>query len=365
MIEDQDNNLGVVGELKYLPISVLKLDPKNPRFEAAEHETSQAQFANKLILGYEVMQLAESIARNGFIASEPLVAVLDEADPGFYIVVEGNRRLTALKALCDTDFRQSLFKTEDWEKLASTGNLPENISIPVNVVHDRTKINPILAFRHISGINGWQPLAQARFIAKIVDEDGLNFEETAQSVGKNKSEVGNKYRDYALAKEAAKIGFDASKVESAFTLITVAMGSPAIREFIKVNEASKIKNGEQAIPPESQDALLELFTWLYGDESTEPVIHDSREISNKLAKVIGHEAALAKLRETSDLGAAFESIRETGMDPYHRLIMRLKAAESAVKAALEDFPNYTDDERVTQLVSSILENCAYLGPADD
>lgn len=361
-----NNNVqdGIVGELVFKPISALKLDAKNPRFELADHERTQVDFANKLILGYEVMQLAESIARNGFIASEPLVAVVDETDPASYIVVEGNRRLTALKALCDSEFRKQLFKADEWEKLSKEGNLPENIVVPVNVVHDRSMVNPILAFRHISGINSWQPLAQARFIAKIVDEDGLNFEETAQSVGKSKSDVGNKYRDYALAREAAKIGFDANKVEGAFTLITVSMGSPALRDFVGVQEAAKIKNGEPAVAAEKHSELKELFTWLYGTENTEPVISDSREISKKLAKVVANPTALAKLRETSDLNEAADVIKETGMDPYQRLITRLRAAENAIKAALEDFPTFSGDPRVQELVESIHTNCDYLTDTD-
>ena len=59
---------------------------------------------------YDAITIAESIARHGYFESEPLVAVPYEAAypgekrgerSGEYVVVEGNRRLTALRALAD------------------------------------------------------------------------------------------------------------------------------------------------------------------------------------------------------------------------------------------------------------------------
>lgn len=350
---------GVVGEIKYLSIQELELDIENPRFELAPHEKTQADLANKLIMGYEVMTIAESVARNGYFANDPLVAVPSLSHAGKYVVVEGNRRLTALKALTDPAFRQELFQPEFWKDLAENSALGADPKIPVSIVADRNKINPILGYRHISGINGWQPLAQARFIARMVDEDKLNFEQTAESVGKKINDVANMYRNQAIVKQAAGLGFEVARMETSFSLMTLAMGAPALREFVNAPLGQKIVIGEEPIPPQKKHELVELLGWIFGDENHEPVISESREIS-KLGKVVQNPLGLKILRETRSLKEAEEAIKEAGLDPLQRLLMRLKTANEASKAAFDDVADYREDPQVVAFVASILENAESL-----
>lgn len=354
-----ENQNGVVGEIKYLSIDDLELDIDNPRFELAPHEKTQADLANKLIMGYEVMTIAESIARNGYFANDPLVAVVSEQNPGKFVVVEGNRRLTALKALTDADFRQELFQPEFWLGLAETSALGPNPKIPVSIVSDRNKINPILGYRHISGINGWQPLAQARFIARMVDEDSLDFEQTAESVGKKINDVASMYRNQAIVRQAAELGFEVARMETSFSLLTLAMGAPALREFVSAPLGQKIEIGQNPIPKQKKQELVELLGWIFGDENHEPVIAESREI-NKLGKVVQNPLGLKILRETRSLKEAEEAIKEAGLDPLQRLLMRLKTANESSKAAFDDLADFREDTQVIAFVASILENAESL-----
>jgi hypothetical protein len=354
-----ENQNGVVGEIRYLSIDDLELDIDNPRFELAPHEKTQADLANKLIMGYEVMTIAESIARNGYFANDPLVAVVSEQNPGKFVVVEGNRRLAALKALTDASFRQELFQPEFWLGLAETSALGPNPQIPVSIVSDRNKINPILGYRHISGINGWQPLAQARFIARMVDEDSLDFEQTSESVGKKINDVASMYRNQAIVRQAAELGFEVARMETSFSLLTLAMGAPALREFVSAPLGQKIEIGQNPIPKQKKQELVELLGWIFGDENHEPVIAESREI-NKLGKVVQNPLGLKILRETRSLKEAEEAIKEAGLDPLQRLLMRLKTANESSKAAFDDLSDFREDPQVIAFVASILENAESL-----
>ena len=347
-----NNANSVVGEIQYLLVSQLDLDVNNPRFQVEEHEKSQIGLANKLIMGYDVLTVAESMARNGFFANEPLVAILDEENAGKYIVIEGNRRLTALKALCDADFRQNLFEPETWTKLAAGSPMNGDVKVPVTVVSDRSKINPILGYRHISGINGWLPLAQARFIARMIDDEKATFEETADSVGKARAEVIKMYRDQAVVKQAADAGFDIGRIESSFSLVTLAMGSPALREFVSAPLGGDIQVGVDPIPSEKIDDLKEMFGWLFGEGDVPPVIKDSREIS-KLGKVIQKPLGLDVLRATKNLAEAKAAVDDEGMDPLVRVRLRLKAAANAAVSASEDITEFTSDEQVIALIEEL------------
>lgn len=355
-----ETDAGIVGSIQFIEVSKLLLDVNNPRFEVEEHEKNQTALANKLILGYDVLTVAESMSRNGFFANEPLVAIIDDTDASKFIVIEGNRRLTALKALCDPEFRKTLFDPETWTKLSKDSSLTNSTKVPVTVVTDRNKINPILGYRHISGIHGWQPLAQARFIAKMIDDENASFEETANSVGKAKADVVRMYRDQAIVRQAAEAGVDVSRMESSFSLLTLAMSSPALRDFVSAPLGSAIEKGSKPIPQDKAENLVEVCSWLFGDETNSAVISDSREIS-KLGKVIQKPKGLEILRDTRDLTQAKTAIDDEGMDPLVRLKNRLRAAVNAAESAAEDFAEFADDAQVISLLDELQGKVTALG----
>ena len=59
---------GVVGKSLFLHVNDLLLDTENPRFGSKNKATSQEDIAVKLEMGFDVITVAESIARNGFFA---------------------------------------------------------------------------------------------------------------------------------------------------------------------------------------------------------------------------------------------------------------------------------------------------------
>ena len=90
-----------------IDIGELNLDPKNPRltdFGLARNAT-QDQIIEALWSKMAVDELALSIAENGFYKHEPLYAAREH---GKLFVIEGNRRLAAVKLLSDSALRSRL-----------------------------------------------------------------------------------------------------------------------------------------------------------------------------------------------------------------------------------------------------------------
>jgi ParB-like chromosome segregation protein Spo0J len=84
-----------------IKITALELDPLNPRIPALVDNPSQRDIVAHLVAHEDVYELAKSIAEfGGLYPSESLIAV--EVD-GKKVVVEGNRRLAALKLLDSPD----------------------------------------------------------------------------------------------------------------------------------------------------------------------------------------------------------------------------------------------------------------------
>ena len=337
-----------MGEQRREPLRTLRLDPANPRLPADMQGQSQDDLAVHLELGFDALTVAESIASHGFFGSEPLIVIAGDAD-GEWIVVEGNRRLTALLGLMSPTVRGQFANPTPWDALAERASVSPEDLIPVVVLDNRAAATPIIGFRHISGILQWQPYAQARYVARLVDEDAMSFADVADMIGIDRTKVGNLYRDQAIAKQARDLGIETGPLEDAFSLLTVAMSTPKLREHISAPLGSKAVPGEDPIPAEKASNLRELITWVYGDGETEPVIGESREIS-KLGNVVASEVGLSALRHGDSLDAAVQKVKDAEANPRQRLLLRLKTGKNALTTALDDLSDFADDPEVVEAV---------------
>ncbi len=77
-------------------VASLHLDPRNPRLGRESSKRAPREIVQHLFDHDKAFEVAESIATRGYFPNEPLLA--DKEDDRL-VVVEGNRRLAALKAL--------------------------------------------------------------------------------------------------------------------------------------------------------------------------------------------------------------------------------------------------------------------------
>ncbi len=136
-------------------VTALLFDEKNPRLSAdGDGPSSQSAIFQLLWREFAVDELASSIAANGYFPYEPLIAV--EAD-GNLVIVEGNRRLAALKALLGLEQVDS--------PVALPGVAPDVLSsiaeVPV-VITERREIWQYVGFKHVNGPQPWQSVSKAK-----------------------------------------------------------------------------------------------------------------------------------------------------------------------------------------------------------
>lgn len=341
--------IAFLGEPRLVPLGSLRLDDQNPRLPAGKQGGDQEDLAVTLALGFDACTVAESIASHGYFNSEPLIVIPSPTEPDAYIVIEGNRRATALLGLARPDLRSTFLDADRWEQLAQHAGITTDTTIPVVVAADRRQVVPIVGFRHISGILQWQPYAQARYVAKLVDDDHMTFKEVAEMVGIDRTRVGNLYRDQAIAQQAKDLGVETGNLERSFSLLTVAMNLAKVRAHVNAPVSSQMKPGEPPVPADRVENLKELLGWVFGDGETPPVVSDSRELT-KLGNVIAVDAGLTSLRGGESLEQANQRIADTKQDPRARLLLRLRTGRNSLQAAAEDIENYGADEEVQSLV---------------
>ncbi len=337
------------GQNDRVPIHSLRLDSENPRLPADKFGEDQEDLAVYMELAFDAFTVAESIASHGFFNSEPLIVMAKEST---FVVLEGNRRLTALLGLVDAQVRSSFSNPPPWESLAIQAGLTADSLIPVVVVSSRDEATPIVGFRHISGILQWQRYAQARYIARLVDESNLSYAAVAEMIGIDKTRVANLYRDQAIVNQAKSLGIDTGPMEETFSLMDVAMSSPKLREHIGAPLGLRLEPGVEPIAVENASNLQELITWIYGNDVQAPVVSESRQIS-KLGNVVASEIGLRALRAGETLEVAIQRTRDADANPRQRLLSRLRAGRNSIVSALEDIADFADDEEVLDAIDEV------------
>lgn len=332
-------------------IKDLRLDTQNARLEERYRDASQVDIADILRMSHDVWPIAESLADSGYFTAEPLLVITNAEEAGTWVVVEGNRRATALLGLTDPEVRE-VFDSQRWDALAERATLTSSDEIPVVIHENREAAQMEVGRIHVGhGRLPWTAYAQARYIASRVAE-GRSFEEIAHDLGIAVGVTKSKYRDLMVADQARDYGIPMSAADEAFSIMAVAMGRTKLREHIGAPSGSHVSVGEPPVPESKKDELKELILWIYGDEDHQPKIAETREMT-KLASVVASPVGLSALREGSSLEKAAEKIKITGLDPRDRLIKRLTAGHNALREALNDLVEHAADGEVVAMVEDI------------
>jgi hypothetical protein len=148
-------------DVRKVKVDVLSLDLNNYRFAAEQPDEVMA--FNYLFDEEDVIKVANSLLREGYRTNEvPLVVEED----GRYVVLEANRRISALRALRDPSLvpnhRDSLEKLVRRHQ-TEADDLPDEIY--VTVYPDRATAAPVLARQHIGeDKKRWGLDEQAKFV---------------------------------------------------------------------------------------------------------------------------------------------------------------------------------------------------------
>jgi hypothetical protein len=333
-----------IASVAFVPVAELRLDPANPRLppEMQEPPRGQREIALYINKHYDPLRIAESISEHTFFESEPLIAVRRD---DVYVVIEGNRRLTALMGLADESLRRDFSKENaGWARLDS-GNGP--LSVPVLVVDNPAVVAPLLGFRHISGIEPWDPYAQARYIAQLVDRDGHSLDEVADIVGRPRTEIASKYRDFDILAQADQMGISTKRARKSFGVFNNAMGRRAVRAFIGAPDPRVVDPALFPLDSGAAPQLSTLITLVFGDSHGKGrVITDSRQLgqlANILAEPTGR--ALRVLQVTNDLQESLDA----ATDPSDQFTRAVKTAHGRLEKAIGLDPEVVSSSSIGQL----------------
>ena len=199
-------------ERLFLSISNLKLDKNNPRIPYYIPTKTTKEILSYLFEHEEIEKLAEKIVDKGFINHEPIYVTKENNS---YIVIEGNRRISALKCLLDPSQAPSVKLTKKFDKLKN--KLGDDLldKVEVYVAPSRIDAQNILFELHAEGKLQWNRQQKNNFIVGAGATSGESIEEIAARFNVKPSEIQDSVQEYYLNRYFTELGLPSDIEEKA------------------------------------------------------------------------------------------------------------------------------------------------------
>lgn len=335
-------------------VDLLDFDRENPRFTPDKEPdgTSDEAIIIQLNRTADLGELIQSLGYNGYIGIEPMIVY---AAAGRLIVLEGNRRLAAIKCLRDKVLAKQC-------GVSTPEALPDSVlasfrNILIYRVEDKDGAKNLIGFKHINGPQAWDAYAKALFALRWLDAErakagGLSLSDIAQRMGDKHDTLHRMVTAaYVIRQAESSEVYDLderTKKSFSFSHLYTALAYAEFTTYLGMERPAR--NADPIVNPVPQEKLGELrrlLKWLYGSkrDEVEPVIQTQAKDLNRLKSVISHPAAIRELTERGNL----EDAVVTATPRSILFLSNIVASAATLKVSLETAPNY-DPETQPELL---------------
>lgn len=325
--------------VNYESISVnqLHFDPENPRLPPGVDGAADEAVLRWMLMDAGLVELMGSIAANGFFPAEPLLVT--QAESGGYTVLEGNRRLAAVRLLLDPEQapqRQVAVRAVAAEMIDRSSIQ----RLPCAIFDHREEVLDYLGFRHITGVKQWEPEAKARYMDALYrrhrESAGTDvYRFIARLIGSRSDYVSRLLASLRLHEQIVAdepLQETLSTDEVSFSLVTLALTYTTISKYLNIESL-------EDMDPEKvdHDNLRHLATWMFHEwpEVGRTQLGDSRNMK-LLAQAISREEGMEALKRgdvVEDAAAATLNADELLLRALRQSRDRLLAAQGLIHRA--------------------------------
>ena len=340
-----------MNEIIHLRADELSFDTENPRMVEFNitSTTSEEKILSLLWDNMAVDEIVMSILAHGFFPMEAIYVVVEN---GKNVVVEGNRRLAAVKSILHPD-KVSGRRTEKFLPNITASKISElEKGLPVIMLENREAAWRYIGFKHVNGAAKWGSYAKAQYIYLVHTDYGKSLEEIAEQIGDTNYTVKKLYQGLMVIKEAERrIGFQTEDTYSEriyFSHLYTALGYEGFKRYLDIQLED---DGNINIPKEQTEHLKDVMIWLYGSRSNDvkPIVRTQNPDLRRLDAVLGSKEATYALHSDASLDEAYE-IAQGGA---HVLMEALIKAKLAVQKALANSSSYEGDEENLKIAGTI------------
>lgn len=349
---------------KKVPTKDLFFDEKNPRLETGNSYSTETDVnvISALKVISDLNEIIGSICENTYIDLEPLIVMPRKEG---YTVIEGNRRLAAIKLIKNP-------KLADDCKIILPSNIQKKVhdslvEISVVEVGNRSEAQAFIAFKHINGPYRWDSYAKAKFVTEWYKNEakkGTTVDDIARQIGDENNTIRAFIASMLVLEQAENEGLFEIKDRYnrgrfAFSHLYTALDRKEYMSFLDLEKDWNKEPNTKPIKKEKLDALKEVLLYLYGSKKDDekPKIVSQNPDLKRLGEVIVNKIALAKIRlPKSELNLAYQEIR-----PGNEVLTEaLVIVHSKLKESLSIIDKYKGEPYLYDLGCQILDQAQTL-----
>jgi hypothetical protein len=354
--------MAIHNELRYEDTENLLLDPMNPRLgrNVTALDVPQSEVLESMS-AWTLDELAVSFLEGGGFWTHEALLVTEEILYGkpSLVVVEGNRRLAALKLLRQA-FQTPEESSKKWLGIAAGGTAADNLftKVPYIYVDSRKEIEAFLGFRHVTGIKEWRPAEKAEYIARLVD-GGLSYKQVMRKIGSKTPAVRQNYISYRLLLQMEDTVEDLAveKVQERFSVMYIALKTEGGKKYLSIDILAEPNEAKRPVPDTHLRSLAHFSEWLFGTKVKPPLFTDSRRV-NDFGRILESPIAVKYLEESSDPRFDVALQRAGGDEP--ELLRLLGDAGDSIELALMKAHLYKNSKEIQEAVERVGRDSAQL-----
>lgn len=348
-----------VGTTEKVSVERLRLDARNPRLTGhLPPTTNQEAIIANLYRAAELDELLQSISANGYLDIEPLVVTEDDASADYLVVLEGNRRLAALRLLRDHKLVMRLSTT--WRlRIEVPGLTPTHRkttdAVSVHAVETRESARAFLGFKHINGPARWGAYAKAKFAAdwyRAEQSRGVSINDIANAIGDRHDTIKRMVAAVYVLEQAERLNvFSVAERHSRrfnFSHLYTALGRSQYMDYLGLGPKwASFEPTPDPVPLCKLDHLQSVLVWIYGSKPDDkrPVIQSQNPDVKRLGAVLASREARHTLTVTGSLDRAhaqtesvdsrFTTSLIRSRDSLQDTVIALRAYDGQDKSLLE------------------------------
>lgn len=339
-----------MAQIERYSASELHFDKSNPRLVEFNNLKSEEDIIKVLWDNMAVNEIVMSILANGFFENEAMYAIRDN---GQVVIVEGNRRLAAVKAILNPELVKGMAKyanriTEQLKQQLST-------SLPVIVLDKREDAWRYIGFKHVNGAVKWDSYAKAEYIAQVHNDYGVALNDIAEQIGDSNKITLKLYQGLMVLRQADKeTNFKIADVYNNrvyFSHVYTAIMYEGFQEYLGIDITQHI---DSPVPAEKLDNLQEVMYWILGSKSKgiKPIIKSQNPDIRNLNQVLTKPDATQLLKSTNDLSIAYDMSLDGGDVFYQTLV----EAQIRIQKALSKISFYKGEDDMLQTAINIADS---------
>ena len=302
----------------------------------------------------------------GFWTHEALIVVEQALDnKERLVVVEGNRRLAALKLLKKAQDGEPI--SSQWTTMAQYSEISDNLfsRVPYLLADSRGDIQAFLGFRHVTGIKQWDADEKAMFIASLIDEHGMSYQDVMRKIGSNTPTVRRHYIAYRmlLQMEDTLNEFDPSRAERRFAVLYMSIDTVGAQSYLNIDITAPPGAAREPVPEDHLQNLAHFARWLFGTQETSShIVRDTRQVAD-FGRILESQEATKYLEEAKS--PSFEvAFRLAGGDE-EEIIRHVAEAANSIELALMRAHSFRNSEELCKEARRLGEDAIQLLDALD